>query len=132
VVDALDLGGPVMVVEIDLDALVALELGHPTYTPIPKHPAATRDIALVVRDGVPAGDVLRALREAAGPLATDVRLFDRFVGGSVPPGHASLAFHVVYQAPSDSPRTLTDVEVDASHQKVVAEMERRFGASLRT
>ncbi len=130
--DALDLGGPVMVVEIDLDALVTESGEHPTYIPIPRHPSATRDIALVVRDGVPAGDVLLALREAAGPLATDVRLFDRFVGGSVPAGHASLAFHVVYQAPNDNPRTLTDVEVDASHQKVVAEMERRFGASLRS
>jgi phenylalanyl-tRNA synthetase beta chain len=155
--DALDLGGPVMVVEIDLEAVVAVDgsaaggtsqtlgvdgsaaggtsqtlgVGHPAYVPIPRHPSATRDIALVVRDGVPAGDVLRALREAAGPLATDVTLFDRFVGGSVPAGHASLAFHVIYQAPSDNPHTLTDAEVDASHQKVVAEMERRFGASLR-
>jgi phenylalanyl-tRNA synthetase beta chain len=131
VVDALDLDGPVMVVELDLEALHDLALPHPAYVPIPRHPAATRDIALVVRDGVPAGDVLHALHEVARStdpsVSVMVELFDRFVGGSIPQGHASLAFHVVYQAD----RTLTDVDVDASHAKVVAEMQRRFGASLR-
>jgi phenylalanyl-tRNA synthetase beta chain len=126
--DALDLGGPVMVVEIDLDALDAVGLTHPEYVPIPRFPAATRDIALVVKDGIPAGDVLRTLREAAGPLAEDVHLFDRFSGGSVAAGHVSLAFHVVYRT---GDRTLTDAEVDKAHEKVVAEMGQRFGASLR-
>ena len=68
------------------------------------------------------------MREAAGELAEDVQLFDRFVGGAVPAGHASLAFHVVYRAPD---RTLTDAEVDARHAQVVAEVDKRFGATLR-
>jgi phenylalanyl-tRNA synthetase beta chain len=132
VVEALDLGGPVMVVEIDLEALSALHLPHPVYAPIPRHPAATRDIALVVRDAVPAGDVLRALHEVASAsdatVSVTVELFDRFEGGSIPAGHVSLAFHVVYQAD----RTLTDADVDASHAKVVAAVHQRFGASLRS
>ena len=132
VIEALDVGGPVHVVEIDLEAIEALGIQHATYTPIPKFPAATRDIALVVKDGIPAGDVLASLREAAGALAEDVQLFDRFSGGpemkQVPAGHASLAFHVVYRS---AEKTLTDAEVDAAHEKVVAEMSRRFGASLR-
>ncbi len=128
VVDALNLDGTIMVVEIDLDALAGLGISHAQYAPIPRFPAATRDVALVVKESVPAGDVLQALREAAGPLAKDVQLFDRFSGGPVPAGHVSLAFHVVYLAED---RTLTDAEVDASHAKVEAEMHRRFGASLR-
>ena len=55
-------------------------------------------------------------------------LFDRFAGGSVPAGRHSLAFHVVYRA---ADRTLTDAEVDARHAHVVAEVEKRFGATLR-
>jgi phenylalanyl-tRNA synthetase beta chain len=129
--DALDLGGPVLVVELALDALAEHAPTHATYVPIPRHPTATRDIALVVRDGVPAGDLLRALEEVARAndpsVNVTVELFDRFVGGSVRAGHTSLAFHVVYQAD----RTLTDADVDATHAKVVAEMQRRFGASLR-
>ena len=57
-----------------------------------------------------------------------MRLFDRFVGGAIPKDHASLALHVVYRA---ADRTLTDAEVDAQHAKVVAEVGKRFGATLR-
>jgi phenylalanyl-tRNA synthetase beta chain len=88
-----------------------------------------RDLAVVVRDGVPAGDVEGAVREAAGALGVEVALFDRFVGGSVPPGHASLAVRVVYRADD---RTLTDAEVDARHAEVIAAIEKRFAATLRS
>jgi phenylalanyl-tRNA synthetase beta chain len=98
------------------------------YLPIPRFPASARDIALVVHDDVAAGAVEQAIRDAAGALAEDVRIFDRFVGGQVPKDHASLALHVVYRA---ADRTLTDVEVDAQHAKVVAEVGKRFGATLR-
>ncbi len=126
--DALDLGGPLMIVEIDLDALIALGVPHPTFVPVARFPATTRDIALIVASTVAAGDVLRALREAAGPLAAEVELFDRFVGEPVPAGHANLAFHIVYRT---ADRTLTDAEVDGAHAVIKTEMQRRFGASLR-
>jgi phenylalanyl-tRNA synthetase beta chain len=128
VVDALDVGGDVMVLELDLEALEGLGEALPRYAPIPRFPPATRDVALVVKDTVPAGEVEGAVREAAGALAERVELFDRFIGGSLPAGHVSLAFHVVYRA---ADRTLTDAEVDASHQKVVAAVGARFGATLR-
>jgi phenylalanyl-tRNA synthetase beta chain len=127
VVDALELDGEVFVFEMALDPFVAGP-ATPKFTPIPRFPASTRDIALVVKDGVPAGEVEATVREAAGPLAAAVRLFDRFVGGQVPPGHASLAFRVVYRSPD---RTLTDAEVDAAHANVVAVAQAKFGATLR-
>jgi phenylalanyl-tRNA synthetase beta chain len=128
VVDSLDLGDGALVVEIDLAALDAIGPREPYFTALPRFPAARRDLAVVVRGDVPAGDVEHAVREAAGDLAENVRLFDRFVGGAVPAGHASLAVHVVYRAPD---RTLTDAEVDTRHTHVVAEVEKRFGAQLR-
>ena len=91
-----------------------------------------RDLALVVSDDVPAGEVLAAIRSTAGALAEHVELFDRFVGdarGSIPKDHASLAVRVVYRA---ADRTLTDAEVDERHAQVVSEMQRRFSAHLRT
>jgi phenylalanyl-tRNA synthetase beta chain len=127
VVDALALDGEVLAIELSLEPFVAGPK-VPRYAPIPRFPTATRDVALVVKDGVPAGDVERAVREAAGALAEDVRIFDRFTGGQVPAGHASLAFHVVYRAPD---RTLTDAEVDAAHASVVKAVGERFGATLR-
>jgi phenylalanyl-tRNA synthetase beta chain len=128
VTDALDVPAGALVVEIDLEAVAAVGVREPRFSPIPRFPASSRDIALVVSDAIAAGEVESVVREAAGALAEEVRLFDRFVGGSIPTGHASLAFHVVYRAPD---RTLTDVEVDAQHAKVVSEVGTRFGATLR-
>ncbi len=128
VVESFDLGEGCVVVELDLARLGEIGRAPPAFVDIPRFPASTRDLAIVVHDDVAAGDVLGAVREAAGALACDVDLFDRFVGGAIPKDHASLAIHVVYRAPD---RTLTDAEVDQSHAKVVAEVGRRFGAQLR-
>jgi phenylalanyl-tRNA synthetase beta chain len=128
VVDSLRLGAGAVVVEIDLAAVGRRVAPAVRYAPIPRFPASTRDLALVVHDDVSAGEVLAAVREAAGALATDVRLFDRFAGGAIPASHRSLAFHVVYRADD---RTLTDAEVDVEHAKAIAEVGRRFGATLR-
>ena len=128
VAEAFEVGEGVMVVEVDLAALDALGARPVRFSALPRFPATMRDLAVVVRDGVPAGDVERAVREAAGALGAEVALFDRFVGGSVPAGHASLAMHVVYRA---GDRTLTDAEVDPRHAQVIAAVGKRFGATLR-
>jgi phenylalanyl-tRNA synthetase beta chain len=127
VVDALELDGEVHVLEIEIGSFTGGRK-EPRFIAYPRFPASTRDVALVVRDSVPAGEVEAAVREAAGPFAEAVRLFDRFVGGQVPQGHASLAFRVVYRS---SERTLTDAEVDKAHANVVAKAAARFGATLR-
>lgn len=126
-VDDLELDGEVLVLEMELDPFVAGPK-LPAYVPIPRFPASPRDIALVVKDGVAAGEVAAAVRAAAGPLAEGVHLFDRFVGGPVPEGHSNLAFRIVYRA---ADRTLKDAEVDAAHANVVKEVSARFGATLR-
>ena len=126
-VDALELDGELLVFEMELDPFAG-GATLPKFTAIPRFPASARDVALVVKDGIPAGEVEAAVRAAAGPLAEAVRLFDRFVGGQVPAGHASLAFRVVYRSPD---RTLTDAEVDAAHANVVATASSKFGATLR-
>jgi phenylalanyl-tRNA synthetase beta chain len=128
VIDAMDTGPDVMLVEIDLAALASLGEIVPRYAPIPRFPAATRDVAFVVKETVPAGEVLAAVREAAGPLAESVTIFDRFRGGAVAAGSVNLAMRIVFRSPD---RTLTDAEVDASHAKVVSELGTRFDATLR-
>ena len=126
-IEALGLDGNVLVAELDLEPFVMGPL-LPRYNVIPRFPAATRDVALVVKDEIRAGEVESAVRAAAGPLAEGVQLFDRFVGGQIPAGSSSLAFHVVYRA---ADRTLTDAEVDAAHANVVKAVGERFGATLR-
>ncbi|MFO0549600.1 MAG: phenylalanine--tRNA ligase subunit beta [Polyangiaceae bacterium] len=133
---ALEVGGPVAVVEIDLEALNRVGAALPRYRPIPTLPASSRDIAVVVADAVQAGDVQRAIRDVAGELCESVELFDLYRGQNVPAGHRSLAFHVVYRDPKaatdpERARTLTDAEVDQRHGAVQKEIGSRFGAQLR-
>ncbi len=125
--DAFELGEHAVVVEIDLEALRAH--APVRYRDLPRFPASPRDVALVVHDDVAAGALEAAIREAAGALAEEVSIFDRFTGGAIPADHASLAFRVVYRAPD---RTLTDAEIDAAHARVVDAVNSRFGAKVRT
>jgi len=136
VADAFDLGGEAFVVELDLAAIEALGQRIPRFEPIPRLPPVTRDVALVVSDDVNAADVEAVIRQAAGELCESVELFDMFRGGSVPEGHRSLAFHLVYRDPKaatdpEKARTLTDREVDQRHAEVVKAATERLGGQLR-
>jgi phenylalanyl-tRNA synthetase beta chain len=128
VMDAFDLADPVIVVEFDVETLRAIGAQPARFAPLPRFPANLRDLAVVVPDSVTAGALLAAARAAAGDLAEEVTLFDRFVGGAIAAGHASLAVRIVYRAPD---RTLSDAEVDARHAQVVAQIQGQFGAQLR-
>lgn len=136
VIDALDLGGEAFVVELDLASIEALGAHVPRYRPIPRLPPVTRDVALVVSDDVSAAQVEAVIREAAGELCESVELFDLFRGDSLPEGHRSLAFHLIYRDPKaasdpEKARTLTDREVDQRHAEVVKAATSRLGGQLR-
>lgn len=125
VADAVELPGAVQVVELDLDALTALGVEAPRFRPIPRLPANSRDVAVVVDSSLPAGELARRMREAAGPLCESVELFDLFTGGAIPEGKRSLAYRLVYRDPRaatqpEGARTLTDEEVDREHARVRA------------
>lgn len=130
VVDALELGGRCAYAELDVDRLFEAgeKLGVARARPLPKLPAAMRDLAVIVEEGLAAAEVAAALREAAGGLAEEVRVFDLYRGPPVPAGKKSLAFRLVYRDPE---ATLTDKRVDAAHAAVVAAAEKRFGAQQR-
>jgi phenylalanyl-tRNA synthetase beta chain len=129
VAEAFEIDQPASLVEIDLGSLAVLGVKPARFSALARFPASTRDLAVVVPVEVMAGEVEQAARLAAADMAERVVLFDRFVGGSVPPGHASLGLRVVYRALD---RTLTDAEVDARHAQVVAAVTAGFGATLRS
>ncbi len=136
VADAFDVAQATVAVEIDLEALARVGERTPSFKAIPRLPAATRDIALVVSERVEAGAVRAIIREAAGELCESVELFDVFRGGSVAAGSRSLAFHVVYRDPKaatdpEHARTLTDQEVDERHAAVVRTAAEKVDAALR-
>jgi phenylalanyl-tRNA synthetase beta chain len=119
---------PVLAAEFDLDALLAFVSGMYPVQPLPTTPPVYQDIALVVKTDMPAADVEAVIVKAGGDLLRSVRLFDVYQGGSVPEGHKSLAYNLVYQADD---RTLTDKEVAKVHTKIVKAAEAQLGAKLR-
>lgn len=124
----LDLPRVVAAWELDLDALIRLapEAVHPA--PIATLPAATQDLSLVVPVGVPAGDVLAAVRAGAGPLLENLSLVDDYRGGGLPDGAKSLTFALRFRAPD---RTLTAQEASDAKLAGAAVAAERFGATVR-
>ena len=121
----------VLLAELDLEAL-----GDPTRTlarvaPLPRFPAVTRDISVVVHDAVTAASIHRTIVDASSgasaPLAR-VDVVDRYTGTGVTPEHASLSLRLTFQA---ADRTLTDVDVQDSVQNVVAALAEQHGAIQR-
>jgi len=124
----LDLPRTVAVLELDLDAMIALAPEEVAPTPIATFPAATQDLSLVVADDVPAGDVLAAIVEGAGGLLEEARLVDDYRGTGLPDGAKSLTFALRFRA---SDRTLTAAEGTEAKLAGLALATQRFGAALR-
>lgn len=117
-----------LVGEFDLELLQRLVPDRFTYDPIPRYPAALRDIAIVVDEATPAAEVEAVIRAAGGKLLRQVHLFDVYRGESIPKGKKSLAYALTYQSQD---KTLTDKEVDKLHRKVEEQLKRSLNAQIR-
>jgi phenylalanyl-tRNA synthetase beta chain len=127
---ALDVKGPAAAFEIFLDAIPEPKTkgkARAAFAPSP-YPAVERDFAFVVDAKVTADDVLKAAKTADRALIERAELFDVYEGKGVPEGQKSLAISVRLQ-PRD--KTLTDAEIDAAAQKIVAAVTKATGAALR-
>jgi phenylalanyl-tRNA synthetase beta chain len=111
----LDARDPVLVAELDLDALAP---GAAVRTrPLPRFPAVERDLSLVVPEDAVAQDLESLVRGAAGPLLAAARLVARYAGAPIPAGKVSVTFTLVFQDPG---RTLTGDEVQSAVDEVSA------------
>jgi phenylalanyl-tRNA synthetase beta chain len=118
----------VCLLELDLEALLAEAPSLYYYQPVSRFPAATRDLALIVDEGLPAVQVRDAIVEAGGRLLHSVELFDVYRGEPIPAGKKSLAYTIAFQAMD---RTLTDEEVNQLQTKMQKKLQNVFGAQLR-
>ena len=114
--------------EIDFDKLFALQLPEPTYTPLPKYPAVTRDIAIVCDEATTVGQAQDVITKAGGKLLRSVRLFDIYRGANLGDGKKSLAFSLTLRADD---RTLTDDDSEGTISKILAALKDSLGATLR-
>jgi phenylalanyl-tRNA synthetase beta chain len=129
VVQNADLAGEVWLAELDLLGLAHYVPRRVTLKPIPRFPAITRDIAVVVDEPFRAGEIVQEIRALANPHIESVRLFDCYRGAPVPAGKKSLAYTIGYRALD---RTLTDDDVKALHGAVLESLQRRFRLEFRS
>jgi phenylalanyl-tRNA synthetase beta chain len=126
VVEKLGLPKGTCAMELNLDALPLAES-----RPVPKvspYPPVLLDIALVVDESVPVGEVAETLRSGGGELLEGLNLFDVFTGEQVGDGKRSLAYSLRFRAPD---RTLTVEEATVARDAAIASATERHGAVLR-
>jgi phenylalanyl-tRNA synthetase beta chain len=124
----LDLKGSVTACECDIDGLAARFSPHAIFQRIPRFPASARDVAFLICRDKPAEEMVRAAREAGEELLERVQVFDVYEGKNLPTGMKSLGLRFSYRA---TDRTLTDEEVSGVHGRIVEEIVRLTGASVR-
>jgi phenylalanyl-tRNA synthetase beta chain len=125
----LELPERVAVAEINVSAIAGSGPRSFEFREIPRFPPARRDLAWIVDADIPAGRVQEVIREAAGPLLEDCRLFDVFEGPPIPEGRKNLAFALTFRAPD---RTLTDEEVGLAVAAIEQRVATELGGELRT
>jgi phenylalanyl-tRNA synthetase beta chain len=130
VLAALDVSGPLVAFEVNLNAVPVAAKARTSRPPLEASDlqAVTRDFAFLVANSVPADTVVRAARSADKILIRDVSVFDVFAGEALGPGAKSVAIEVTLQ-PRE--RTLTDEEIDRVSASVVAAVRKATGGELR-
>jgi phenylalanyl-tRNA synthetase beta chain len=99
-----------------------------TYKPLPKYPAVTRDIAMLIRDEIPVRDIESLIKMKAGKILEQLKLFDVYKGKQVPEGMKSVAYSITFRAED---RTLTDEDVNKAMDKILDGLKTNFEAQLR-
>ncbi|MGF0108281.1 phenylalanine--tRNA ligase subunit beta [Clostridium sp. SGI.024] len=114
--------------ELNLDLLFEYAKTDKKYKALPKFPAVTRDIALLVDDEILVQEIEDTIRRAGGNLVEKVELFDIYKGAQIPEGKKSIAYAIAYR---DEKKTLTDNDVNKVHDKILRSLEHKLGATLR-
>ena len=115
--------------EIQLEPVINAAVDIPKQKELPRFPAVTRDIAVVVDTSVPAGHVEKIIRQRGGSLLEECSLFDCYTGVQVGEGKKSLAYSLSFR---NMERTLTDEDVSKVMAKILHGLDTELGAELRS
>jgi phenylalanyl-tRNA synthetase beta chain len=119
---------PILAAELNLEPVLSRVSSVISIRPVKSYPPVLEDLAIVVDDVILAEQVESVIRAAGGELLEEVELFDVYRGEQVGEGKKSLAFALTYQA---ADRTLTDEEVGGIRQRVITQLGKTLGATLR-
>lgn len=122
------IGGEVYLAELDFATMFECADSKKTYKALPKFPATTRDIAMVVDEEVCVGDIAEIFESEMGGILESYALFDIYRGAQLGENKKSVAYSLSFRA---SDRTLTDDEVNAVMEKILTGLKNKVGADLR-
>lgn len=123
-----DIDVPCYMAELSFDAVKAAINDDIKYKPLPKFPAVTRDIAMLVDKNVAVAQIEEIIRNTSGKLLEEVKLFDVYEGEQIPENKKSVAYSAVFRAPD---RSLTGEEVQEVFDKILKNLEKKLNAQLR-
>ncbi|KEI07117.1 phenylalanyl-tRNA synthetase subunit beta [Clostridium sp. K25] len=115
------------VAELNMDVLFKYAQTEKKYVELPKFPAVTRDIAILVDRDILVQEIEDTIKNQGGKLLESVKLFDVYQGKQIPEDKKSIAYALVYRGD----RTLTDKDVNKVHDKIIRALEHKLGAELR-
>lgn len=119
----------VYLAELDFERILSARQTDWKVRQLPRFPATTRDMAVIVPEDIESERVKDGIWEAGSELVEEVKLFDVYVGPQVPSGHKSLAYSITFRSYD---RTLTDEEVGEVYDRIVGNLTSRVGASIRS
>jgi phenylalanyl-tRNA synthetase beta chain len=111
-----------------IDVLVKNSSDEMNVKPLPKFPAITRDIAMVVDDEITVAKIEGIIKNKAGQIFESLKLFDVYKGEQMQKGTKSIAYSIVFRSPA---RTLTDDEVSTTMGNIYKALKDKLGAELR-
>jgi phenylalanyl-tRNA synthetase beta chain len=117
-----------VILDLELASLIDRATEVRQYKPLPRFPAVTRDLALLVGTDVPADQLAQVISQAAGAHLEQIKLFDVYQGPQVPAGMKSIAFNLVFRS---AERTLSDDDIYPAIQRILAQLKDRCQAILR-
>lgn len=118
----------VYVAELSLETLGALATLTRKYSQLPKYPAITRDIALVVDRDLLVGDIYKTIKNVGGKLVEDIKLFDIYTGEQIESDKKSVAYSISYRSYE---KTLQDDDIKKTHEAILNALETELKAILR-
>lgn len=113
---------------VEVEPLVESASLTAKYKPLPKFPAVTRDIAMLVKDEVTVKQIEDIIKQRAGKILEEIKLFDVYKGKQVPEGMKSVAYSITFRAED---RTLTDEDVNKAMSKILDGLKNNLDAQLR-
>ena len=114
--------------ELSLDTLMKARGADPVYTPLPRFPAVSRDIAIVCDKKIPVAHLIDCIMKNGGEYLKGCSLFDIYTGSHIADGMKSVAFSLTMRADD---QTLTDEHAEETVNAVLAALESKFGAKMR-